>query len=87
MTTLLLWIVIIGFLVYAVNRYAPIPNGFKVLFYVVCIAWLIFHHARGIRREPERPAVAALQIAFALSANSFVEIADKPEKCKKAFAG
>lgn len=41
MIELLIWIVIIGLIVFLVNRYAPIPQGFKTLIYVVCIIWAI----------------------------------------------
>jgi len=33
---LIVYIVILGLIVYGVRTYAPIPNGFKVLTYIVC---------------------------------------------------
>jgi len=41
MPTLIIWIVIIGLIVGAVYRWAPIPAGFKTLVYIVCVIWLV----------------------------------------------
>jgi hypothetical protein len=50
MLLLIIWIVCIGLIAYAVNRYAPIPVGMKTLIYVICIVWavLLTLHAFGI---------------------------------------
>lgn len=42
MIVLLVWIVILGLIVGAVYRWAPIPNGFKLLVYIVCIVLALF---------------------------------------------
>lgn len=36
MIVLIVWILILGLIVGAVYRWAPIPQGFKVLVYIVC---------------------------------------------------
>jgi hypothetical protein len=41
-TGLLVLILILGFIVYAIYRWAPIPNGFKVAAYIVCMLAVIF---------------------------------------------
>jgi len=47
---LLVWIAILGFVVFLTYKYLPIPAGFKTLIYVVSIviALLITLHAFGL---------------------------------------
>ncbi len=42
MIALIFWIVVLGLIVAAVYHYAPIPQGFKVLVYAVCIITAIW---------------------------------------------
>lgn len=47
---LLLWILALGFVCFAVYKWAPVPNGFKMAVYFVCMAIvvLLILHAFGI---------------------------------------
>jgi hypothetical protein len=54
--SLVLWLLVLGVIVYLVYRYAPVPAGFKTLIYVVVMAIAVLIVLRAFGLMPDLDA-------------------------------
>jgi hypothetical protein len=54
--SLILWILVLGVIVYLVYRFAPIPAGFKTAVYVICMAIAVLITLRAFGIMPDLDA-------------------------------